>query len=196
MKKQDIVRLKKVHRVMMAVLSVLIILSSMSSCFADDIKIEKHVVIPYEVYESAFHAAAIHKVDVEYILAMILVENRDFDRYLRSKTKDSGMTQINDALLRDFYACGFGNVYDLDENIEFGTMRLMWAYNSTEDWHMAYMIYNMGGPRAKRLFKKGITRSRYSRKCMKYLKIKKKWKIKDKDGRLYSMKEYNVLMWD
>lgn len=188
--------MNKKYRVMVFLISMMMSVLCLNRCFAEQIKIETPVEIPSDVYESAVLAGLKHKVDVEYILAMILVENRDFDRYLRSKTKDSGMVQINDSILKDFYACGFGNVYDLDENIEFGTMRLMWAYNATKDWHKTYMIYNMGSPRAKKLFKKGITQSKYSKKAMAYVKIKKKWKVKDQEGRLYSMREYDVLIWD
>lgn len=127
---------------------------------------------------------------------MILVENRDFDVRLRSSTRDSGMTQINDSILKDFYDCGFKDVYDLQQNVDFGTMRLMWAYEKYKNWHKTYTVYNMGDGKAKRLFQKGITQSRYSKKCMKYLKMKDSWKVRAEDGRLYSIKEYNVIMWD
>lgn len=159
-------------------------------------EVETPVVIPGEIYEAAVFASDKFDVPVENIVAMILVENRSFDTELRSSTKDNGMCQINDGILKDFYSCGFHDVYNLQENIEFGTMRLKWAYDKYRNWNKAYMVYNLGDGRAKRLFRKGTVQSRYSRKCMEYLKIKDKWKIRAEDGRLYILMDYDVIMWD
>ena len=166
-------------------------------CFNDVFaEVETPVIIPAQVYETAVFASDKFDVPVENVLAMILVENRSFDTKLRSNTRDSGMCQINDAILKDFYSCGFRNVYNLQENVEFGTMRLKWAYDKYRNWNKAYMVYNMGEGRAKRRFRKGTVQSRYSRKCMEYLSIKNQWKIKGLDGRLYTLPDYDVIMWD
>lgn len=166
-------------------------------CFTNvSAEAETPVIIPAQVYETAVFASDKFDVPVENVLAMILVENRNFDISLRSKTKDSGMCQINDSILKDFYSCGFKDVYNLQENIEFGTMRLKWAYDKYRNWNKAYMVYNMGEGRAKRLFRKGTVQSRYSKKCVEYLKIKKDWKIRAEDGRLYTLPDYDVIMWD
>ncbi len=173
------------------VVSILFLLS-----FCNVFAVETPVVIPHDVYETAVFSAERFDVTIENVIAMILVENRNFDSRLRSSTRDSGMCQINDTILKDFYSCGFKDVYDLQENIDFGTMRLKWAYDKYRDWHRAYMVYNLGDGRAKRLFRNGTIQSRYSRKCMEYLKIKDKWKIQAEDRRLYTLKEYDVIMWD
>lgn len=166
-------------------------------CFNDVFaEVETPVIIPAQVYETAVFASDKFDVPVENVLAMILVENRNFDVKLRSKTRDSGMCQINDSILKDFYSCGFKDVYNLQENIEFGTMRLNWAFDRYRDWNRAYMVYNMGEGRAKKLFRKGTVQSRYSRKCMEYLSINNKWKIRSEDGRLYTMSDYDIVMWD
>lgn len=161
-----------------------------------DVKIETPVIIPYEVYESSVFASEKFGVPVENVIAMILVENRSFDSRLRSSTRDSGMCQINDAILKDFYSCGFTDVYDLQQNVEFGTMRLRWAYNSCHDWHKVYMIYNLGSPKAKKMWKKGINRTNYSNKCMKYISTKDQWKVKAEDEKMYSLNDYDIIMWD
>ncbi len=166
-------------------------------CFTNvSAEVETPVIIPAEIYETAVFAADEFDVPVENVVAMILVENRNFDVKLRSKTRDSGLCQINDSIIKDFYSCGFKDVYNLHENIEFGTMRLNWGYDKYRNWNKAYMVYNMGEGRAKRLFRKGTVQSRYSKKCMEYLKIKDKWKIRSEDGRLYTPKEYDIVMWD
>ncbi len=159
-------------------------------------EVETPVIIPAEIYETAVFASDKFDVPVENVLAMILVENRSFDSNLRSKTRDSGMCQINDSILKDFYSCGFKDVYNVEENVEFGTMRLKWAFDRYRDWNKAYMVYNMGEGRAKKLFRKGTVQSRYSRKCMEYLSINNKWKIRLEDGRLYTMSDYDIVMWD
>lgn len=166
-------------------------------CFNDVFaEVETPVIIPAQVYETAVFASDKFDVPVENVLAMILVENRSFDSNLRSSTRDSGMCQINDGILKDFYSCGFCDVYDLQENVEFGTMKLKWAFYRYRDWNRAYMVYNMGEGRAKKLFRKGTVQSRYSRKCMEYLSINNKWKIRSEDGRLYTMSDYDIVMWD
>ena len=159
-------------------------------------EVETPVIIPAEIYETAVFASDKFDVPVENVLAMILVENRSFDSNLRSKTRDSGMCQINDSILKDFYSCGFKDVYNVEENVEFGTLRLKWAFDRYRDWNKAYMVYNMGEGRAKKLFRKGTVQSRYSRKCMEYLSINNKWKIRSEDGRLYTMSDYDIVMWD
>lgn len=166
-------------------------------CFTNvSAEVETPVIIPAQVYETAVFASDKFDVPVENVIAMILVENRSFDSRLRSKTRDSGMCQINDSILKDFRACGFRDVYNIQENIEFGTMWLNWAYDKYRNWNKAYMVYNMGEGRAKRLFRKGTVQSRYSKKCVEYLKIKDKWKIRAEDGRLYTLPDYDVIMWD
>ena len=175
------------------VVVLILFLLCFTNVFAE---VETPVIIPAEIYETAVFAADEFDVPVENVVAMILVENRNFDVKLRSKTKDSGMCQINDGILKDFYSCGFKDVYNVHENIEFGTMRLNWAYDKYRNWNKAYMVYNMGDGRAKRLFRKGTVRSRYSKKCMQYLSIKEKWKIRAEDSRLYTLPDYDVIMWD
>ena len=175
------------------VVVLILFLLCFTNVFAE---VETPVVIPSEIYETAVFAANKFDVPVENVVAMILVENRNFDVKLRSKTRDSGITQINDANLGDFHSAGFEDVYNVEENVEFGTMRLKWAYDKYHDWNKAYMVYNMGEGRAKKLFRKGTVQSRYSRKCMEYLSINNKWKIRSEDGRLYTLLEYDVIMWD
>nr|DAP27546.1 MAG TPA: Transglycosylase SLT domain [Caudoviricetes sp.] len=177
-----------IKRYLMVVL--ILFLLCFTNVFAE---VETPVIIPAQVYETAVFSADRFGVPVENVLAMILVENRNFDIRLRSKTKDSGMCQIKDGILKDFYSCGFNDVYNLHENIEFGTMRLKWAYDKYRDWNKTYMVYNLGDGRAKRLFQKGLTQSGYSRKCMEYLKIKNQWKIKALDGRLYTLPDYDAI---
>ena len=91
------------------VVSILFLLC-FTTVFAE---VETPVIIPAEIYETVACASDKFDVPVENVLAMILVENRNFDVKLRSKTRDSGMCQINDAILKDFKACGFKDVYDV-----------------------------------------------------------------------------------
>lgn len=177
--------------------SLMVILIMFLLCFTTVFaEPETPIVIPYTVYETAVFSAEKFDVPIENVVAMILVENRNFDIKLRSRTRDSGLCQINDSIIKDFYSCGFCDVYDLQENVEFGTMRLKWAFDRYRDWNKAYMVYNMGEGRAKKLFRKGMVQSRYSRKCMEYLSINNKWKIRSEDGRLYTMSDYDIVMWD
>lgn len=149
----------------------------------------KEVVFPPRIERAVISASKKHDLPAKYVFAMILVENDEFNPYLRSKTKDSGITQINDALLEDFHSAGFEDVYNVEENVEFGTMRLKWAFDKYQNWHQAYMVYNMGEGRAKKLFKQGIYESKYSRKAMRKLENRDHWVLENPSaiGRKYEV---------
>lgn len=170
-----------VHLLITVIFSVLFIFSSSISA--------QEVIFPPRIERAVISASEKHDLPAKYIFAMILVENDEFNPYLRSKTRDSGITQINDALLEDFYSAGFEDVYDIEENIEFGTMRLKWAFDKYQNWHQAYMVYNMGEGRAKKLFKQGIYESRYSRKAMRKLSNRDNWILENPSaiGRKYEI---------
>lgn len=159
-------------------------------CMLTHTSFAEKVVFPPRIERAVVNASKRQDIPAKYIFAMILVENDEFDPYLRSVTRDSGITQINDALLDDFHSAGFEDVYDVEDNIEFGSMRLKWAYEKYQDWHQAYMVYNMGEGRAKRLFRRGIYQSRYSRKAMKKLSNKDHWVLEDPSviGRVYEIR--------
>lgn len=148
-------------------------------CMVTQTSFAEKVVFPPRIERAVVNASKRHDIPAKYIFAMILVENDEFNPYLRSGTQDSGITQINDALLDDFYSAGFEDVYDIEDNVEFGSMRLKWAYEKYQDWHQAYMVYNMGEGRAKKLFRKGIYQSRYSRKAMKKLSKRDGWVLEN-----------------
>lgn len=185
--------MKNIKRTILYVCILCLTLCGVTTCISNaSIKIEQPIVIPEEIWESAQISSEKFDVPTENIIAMILVENRDFNPKLRSKTSDSGLCQINDGVLKDFYSCGYKDVYDIQQNIDFATMRLKWANESYNNWHQTYMVYNMGSPKAKKLFKKGIVKSKYSKKCMKFLSIKDTWIIDKKEENIQSCMFDNV----
>lgn len=166
-----------------------IVIFILTICMVTNTSFAEKVVFPPRIERAVINAAQRHDIPAKYIFAMILVENDEFNPYLRSVTRDSGITQINDALLEDFYSAGFEDVYDIEDNVEFGSMRLKWAYEKYGDWHRTYMVYNMGEGRAKKLFRNGIYKSRYSRKAMKKLSNKDNWVLENPSviGRVYEV---------
>ncbi len=167
-----------------------LLISLFSLCSGEVFAQSEEIIFPVRIEQAVTRASKLHGVPAKHIFAMILVENDEFDPYLRSETGDSGITQINDANLDDFRASGFHNVYDIEENVEFGTMRLKWAYEKYKNWHMAYMVYNMGEGRAKRLFNIGIYESKYSRKAMKKIENRDCWVLENPEiiGRKHNVK--------
>lgn len=185
--------MKNIKKTILYVCILCLTLCGVTTCVSNaSVKIEQPVVIPEKIWESAQISSEKFDVPTENIIAMILVENRGFNPKLRSKTSDSGLCQINDGILKDFYSCGYKDVYDIQQNIDFATMRLKWANESYSNWHQTYMVYNMGGTKAKKMFKKGVTKSKYSKKCMKYLSIKDNWIIDKKEENIQSCMFDNI----
>lgn len=156
----------------------------------------ERVVFPPRIERAVEMATKKHPIPAKYVFAMILVENDQFDPYLRSETQDSGITQINDANLGDFRSAGFENVFNVEENVEFGTMRLKWAYDKYQDWHKAFMVYNMGEGRAQKLFEKGIYQTRYSRKAFTKLANQDNWVLENSSliGRKVKIKRMEEML--
>ena len=156
----------------------------------------ERVVFPPRIERAVEMATKKHPIPAKYVFAMILVENDRFDPYLRSRTRDSGITQINDANLGDFHSAGFEDVYNVEENVEFGTMRLKWAYDKYHDWNKAYMVYNMGEGRAKKLFQKGIYETKYSRKAFSKLANQDNWVLENSAliGRRYQISRMDEML--
>lgn len=128
------------------------------------------IQIPDHIIKSAQKSSETHGVPKENILAMILVENPEFKENLKhtntNGSVDYGISQINSCNLKEFKSLGYTDIFNVDQNIQYGTLKLKWAYDKYQNWEQAYMVYNMGDGGASRLFKKGIYSSKYSRKVM------------------------------
>ena len=106
-------------------------------------------------------------VEMELILAMIETES-SFRADAYSKTNDVGLMQINKCnheWLRE--ELGITDFTDPRQNVLAGVHIIAGHLDKTDgDKHLALMRYNCGASGAKRLWKKGIYNSAYSRKIV------------------------------
>lgn len=109
---------------------------------------------------------ACERYNVPFSLAVAVAEQESrFDPKARSKTGDYGMMQINKSNFSWLREMG---IEPLDEkgNITAGVYMLSEALSRCNTVNEALMVYNRGAAGAKRLWKKGIYSTRYSRETM------------------------------
>lgn len=109
-----------------------------------------------------------------FIMAVIKQES-EFDEKEVSMTDDYGLMQINACNhdnLQDKY--GKKNFLDPYDNVYCGIRIIKGYLKKYEYKNLALMAYNMGEGGARRLWKKGIYSSEYSRKVTEYYKKYKK----------------------
>ena len=153
--------------------AVLIFIFILSILWLNSIQVHADDYIPNDIVEATEKASDIFGVPRDNILAMIMVENRQFNKYAKSYntngTYDSGIAQINSSNLKDFKNVGFKDINDINDNIQYATLKLKYASDVYDNWHQVYMVYNMGGAGAKRAFNNGVYSTGYSNKVMNYL---------------------------
>lgn len=97
----------------------------------------------------------------------VLGNTGGFNADIVSKTGDYGLMQINEInhkWLAETY--GMTDMLNAKENIYCGVKMIADLVHKYGDTHKALMAYNMGEGGARKLWKKGILTSKYSRKVM------------------------------
>lgn len=110
--------------------------------------------------------AMCEKYELPFALALAVAEQESrFDPYAISSTNDYGLMQINTV---NFDWLRKKGIEPLDHkgNIEAGVLILSEAVKKHGDYGLALMAYNCGDAGAKRLWKKGIYSTEYSRSTM------------------------------
>ena len=127
------------------------------------------------VLDSTLQATMINsceKYGIPFALALAVAEQESkFNPDAISSTRDYGLMQINKinfGWLRDW------GIEPLDHkgNIEAGVLMLSQAVKKHGDYGLALMVYNCGDAGAKRLWKKGVYSTKYSRSTME---LYEKW---------------------
>lgn len=106
------------------------------------------------------------KYELPFALALAVAEQESrFNPYAVSSTNDYGLMQINKV---NFDWLRKKGIEPLDHkgNIEAGVLILSEAVKKHGDYGLALMAYNCGDASAKRLWKKGIYSTEYSRATM------------------------------
>ena len=124
------------------------------------------VPLDEELQEFIYQISCDNKI--EFPIVMALIENESsFRPGVISKTNDFGLMQINKINhQRLTQTIGVTNFLDPYQNVEAGVFMLKELYDKYGSNSKVLMAYNMGEAGAKRLWKKGIYESNYSRKIL------------------------------
>lgn len=106
------------------------------------------------------------KYDVPFALVLAVAEQESrFNPSTISRTRDYGIMQINKVNHKWLRNMGIEPL-DRKGNVEAGVLMLSNALKSCNTVNEALMIYNCGAGGAKRLWKKGVYSTKYSRETM------------------------------
>lgn len=144
---------------------------------AEELKDEDGFVyydIPLEldIQRHIFDECQLYEVPYELAMAVMYVETGGtYKTDLRSKTNDSGLFQINDVHKQWLKESGITDLYNPYQNSSAGIWILKDALSKGDNIHTSLMVYNMGHGGAKKLWKKGIYSSKYSRKVVETMDL-------------------------
>lgn len=144
---------------------------------AEELKDEDGFVyydIPLEldIQRHIFDECQLHEVPYELAMAVMYVETGGtYKTDLRSKTNDSGLFQVNDVHKKWLKESGITDLYNPYQNSSAGIWILKDSLNKGDNIHTSLMVYNIGHGGAKKLWKKGIYSSKYSRKVVETMDL-------------------------
>ena len=144
---------------------------------AEELKDEDGFVyydIPLEldIQRHIFDECQLYEVPYELAMAVMYVETGGtYKTDLRSKTNDSGLFQINDIHKKWLKESGINDLYNPYQNSSAGIWILKDALSKGDNIHTSLMVYNMGHGGARKLWKKGIYSSKYSRKVVETMDL-------------------------
>lgn len=130
----------------------------------------ENIPLTYEQQRDLYEAA--NEFDVPYDLALAVVWQ---ETKFRNVTGDGGNSTGYMQIQKKWHgermaALGVSDLSDPEGNFRVGCSLLSdYIENCDGDIHMALMEYNMGWPRASKLWKQGITSSEYSRSVVAYM---------------------------
>lgn len=130
------------------------------------------IPLELDMQRHIFDECKLYEVPYELAMAVMYVETGGtFDSSLRSKTSDSGLFQINDIHKQWLKESGITDLYNPYQNSSAGIWILKDALSKGDSIHTSLMVYNMGHGGAKKLWKKGIYSSKYSRKVVETIDL-------------------------
>lgn len=119
-----------------------------------------------ELQEFTYCLCYCYNIDFALVMAQMQVES-EFKANAVSSTGDYGLMQINEGnheWLTE--TLGVKDFLDPKESIRSGIYVLRLLFEKYDDTSQVLMVYNMGESNAKKLWKNGITESKYSQEVM------------------------------
>lgn len=130
------------------------------------------IPLELDIQRHIFDECKLYEVPYELAMAVMYVETGGtFDSSLRSKTNDNGLFQINDVHKQWLKESGITDLYNPYQNSSAGIWILKDALSKGDNIHTSLMVYNMGHGGARKLWKKGIYSSKYSRKVVETMDL-------------------------
>ena len=130
------------------------------------------IPLKLDIQRHIFDECKLYEVPYELAMAVMYVETGGtFDSTSRSKTNDSGLFQINDIHKKWLNESGITDLYNPYQNSSAGIWILKDALSKGDSIHTSLMVYNMGHGGARKLWKKGIYSSKYSRKVVETMDL-------------------------
>ena len=130
------------------------------------------IPLELDIQRHIFDDCQLYEVPYELAMAVMYVETGGtFDSSLRSKTNDSGLFQVNDVHKQWLKESGINDLYNPYQNSSAGIWILKDALSKGDNIHTSLMVYNMGHGGARKLWKKGIYSSKYSRKVVETMDL-------------------------
>ena len=130
------------------------------------------IPLELDIQRHIFDECQLYEVPYELAMAVMYVETGGtYKTDLKSKTNDSGLFQINDVHKQWLKESGITDLYNPYQNSSAGIWILKDALSKGDNIHTSLMVYNMGHGGAKKLWKKGIYSSKYSRKVVETMDL-------------------------
>ena len=130
------------------------------------------IPLELDIQRHIFDECQLYEVPYELAMAVMYVETGGtYKTDLKSKTNDSGLFQINDVHKQWLKESGINDLYNPYQNSSAGIWILKDALSKGDNIHTSLMVYNMGHGGAKKLWKKGIYSSKYSRKVVETMDL-------------------------
>ena len=130
------------------------------------------IPLELDIQRHIFDECQLHEVPYELAMAVMYVETGGtYKTDLRSKTNDSGLFQVNDVHKKWLRESGITDLYNPYQNSSAGIWILKDALSKGDNIHTSLMVYNMGHGGARKLWKKGIYSSKYSRKVVETMDL-------------------------
>lgn len=166
--KEEILRLQRDNKALMLNLEEITLL------YEEYESIKRDIDLPFEYQLHTYNLCKKYGVDYELALAVLLHESGGVVDAVNTNTNgtvDKGLMQINSVNYKWLEEeIGITNIEDPWQNIEAGVFMLGEFSAKYDDEHQILMSYNMGSGTMRKLNRKGIYSSRYSRKVVSIMK--------------------------
>ena len=129
------------------------------------------IPLELDIQRHIFDECQLHEVPYELAMAVMYVETGGTYKTDLRSNNDSGLFQVNDVHKKWLEESGINDLYNPYQNSSAGIWILKDALSKSDNIHTSLMVYNMGHGGAKKLWKKGIYSSKYSRKIVETMDL-------------------------